>query len=212
MILGLSRMVAIGTFVLGAGLLGACATNPYRPGGAMCDGIGACAEPAHKAAAGPHAMVTPYSEADFAPWSGSGPATLRGQAFLRTVGGDVKTCAGQDVYLVPGNSYDNEAMLSHGHAVLDPAAFHYWRKSICDAQGNFTFTGLPARRWYVGATVKWGVPHIESPGERPGPLTALILGIPPAPQVDQQGGELLTAVMLEPGENQILLTDRDLEK
>jgi hypothetical protein len=44
-------------------------------------------------------MTVPFSEADFQPWAGTGGASIRGQAFLKTVGGDAKTCAGQEIGL-----------------------------------------------------------------------------------------------------------------
>lgn len=36
-----------------------------------------------------------------APFTASGPANFHGQAFLKTVGGEIKTCAGEDVVLIP---------------------------------------------------------------------------------------------------------------
>jgi hypothetical protein len=155
-------------------------------------------------------LQTAFSPADFAPWSGAGPATLHGQAFLRTVGGDVKTCAGSDVLLLPATPYVDE-MIAKGAAgeKADSRALSLIRHTICDAQGNFSFAGLPAQRWYVLTKVTWGIPHIEYPGERPGLIGSLLLGIPSPPLTDEQGGELLQAVALQPGENQAFLTDRD---
>jgi len=149
---------------------------------------------------------------DFALWSGPGPSNLHGQAFLKTVGGDVKTCAGEDVLLLPATPYIDELLAKETAGVTakpDSRAVSLIRRTICDAQGNFSFSRLPAQRWYVLTKVTWGVPHIDQPGERPGPITSLLLGIPPAPSTDQQGGELFQAVPLEPGDNQVFLTDRD---
>ena len=42
------------------------------------------------------------------------------------------------------------------------------------------------------------------------PLSALILRTAPPPQTDRQGGELLQAVSLQPGDTQTYLTDRDM--
>ena len=157
-------------------------------------------------------LTTAFNANDSAPWSGAGKSTLRGQAFLKTVGGDVKTCAGESVALVPTNPYFDELLEKWRVGVSvnpDPRALATVRHSICDAQGNFTFTSLPTQRWYVLTSVTWGVPHIAGPGEDAGPLASALFGIPPAPTTDEQGGPLLQAVALQLGDNQVYLTDRD---
>jgi hypothetical protein len=63
-------------------------------------------------------MTTPFNEGDFQPWAGAGPATLHGQAFFKTVGGDVKTCAGSGVFLMPANPY------GEGLATADSKGFN----------------------------------------------------------------------------------------
>ncbi len=40
-----------------------------------------------------------------------GNNTIKGQAFLRTIGGYIRTCAGYDVLLVPFSSYAKERIL-----------------------------------------------------------------------------------------------------
>jgi len=52
----------------------------------------------------PISIDVPFSDAEFASWAGTGNANIGGQAFLKTLGGDVKTCAGQDVSLIPDNA------------------------------------------------------------------------------------------------------------
>lgn len=146
-----------------------------------------------------------------ATYVGTGPANLHGQAFLKTVVGDVKTCAGEFVYILPGMPYVEEVIkkLHDGVDVrMDERAKSLARQTVCDAQGNFTFTGLPAHRWVIATQVKWGVPHIEQPGENPGPI-GLLFGMHGPPAVDEQGGELMQAIDLQPGDNQAFLTSRD---
>jgi hypothetical protein len=158
------------------------------------------------------AISVPFDVSDVASWSGNGPSNLRGQAFLKTVGGDVKTCAGEFVVLLPATPYVDEVIAKGKAAVsadVDSRLMTYSRKTICDAQGNFSFAGLPAQRWYVLTLVTWGVPHIDAPSARPGPLTSLLLGIPASPATDQQGGDLVQVVTLTPGDNQVFLTSRD---
>jgi hypothetical protein len=156
-------------------------------------------------------IVAAFDSARAAAFAASGPANLHGQAFLKTLGGDVKTCAGEDVFLLPGMSYFDEAIEKTKSGIdtsTDQRAVALLRHTLCDAQGNFSFSDLPATRWYVLTQVRWGVPHIEQPGERPG-LIGTLLGMHGPPDVDQQGGELLQAIELHPGDNQVFLTSRD---
>src|SRR6202012_3502902 len=108
--------------------------------------------------------------------------------FLKTVGGDVKTCAGEHVTLLPATTYNEEvvAALRARHENLanrSSGPDKYSRDTICDAQGNFSFVGLPARQWIVWANVKWGVPQQYG--------------------ISQQGGRLIRDVALKSGQNQI---------
>ena len=157
------------------------------------------------------AMNATFDDKQAAAYAGAGPANLHGQAFLKTVVGDVKTCAGEDVVIMPGTPYVEEVIERVHDGVeihMDERAKSLARRTICDAQGNFTFSGLPAQKWLILTQVKWGVPHIEQPGERPG-LIGLLLGFHGPPNVDEQGGELLQAIDLRPGDNQAFLTSRD---
>ncbi|MBV9990701.1 MAG: hypothetical protein JOZ72_05345 [Alphaproteobacteria bacterium] len=159
----------------------------------------------------PLAGAVAFDPAQGTAFAGSGPANLRGQAFLKTVGGDVKTCAGEDVFLMPSMPYFDEAieMLKSGiEAGRDERAMSLLRHTLCDAQGNFSFSGLPAKKWWMVTQVRWGVPHIQQPGENPG-LLGILLGMRAPPDIDKQGGELIQAVELKPGDNQAFLTDRD---
>jgi hypothetical protein len=145
------------------------------------------------------AMHAPFVVGDFAPWAGSGPSSLHGQAFLKTVGGNVKTCAGARVLLLPATPYVDELLAKKNAGIsvdADSRLKSYTRVTICDAQGNFSFAGLPAQRWYVATSVTWGVPQIDEPGDQPW-------------ETDQQGGKLVQAVALAPGDNQVFLTYRD---
>ena len=98
----------------------------------------------------PYALRTPFLDSDFRPWSKPGPAAISGQAFLRTVGGDVKTCAGQDVSLMPGTQYN---------------------------EGRFSFGGLSARPWIVVVDVTWSVPG-ENGLERQGGVLSKTVDVP----------------------------------
>lgn len=144
------------------------------------------------------AMRTHFDASAMAPWSGGGPATLHGQAFLKTVGGDVKTCAGARVLLLPASPYVDEVLAKKSAGITvnqDPRLQSYTRSTICDAQGNFSFANLPVQKWYVITRVTWGVPQADGPGDEP--------------ETSEQGGKLMKAVSLAPGDNQVFLTYRD---
>ena len=156
---------------------------------AMAFGLVACTAPSQV----PYALTTPYSEADFRPSGGPGPASVTGPAFMKTVGGEVRTCAGEDVALFPATAYNREIVQSirQGHENLsnrNPATDAYVRHATCDAQGNFAFAGVPAGTWFV-----WGNVNRDVPGDYGG----------------HQGGRLIKEVTVVPGANRVLLTDAD---
>jgi hypothetical protein len=141
-------------------------------------------------------LVSLYNDTDFKPYSGAGPATLNGQAFLKTVGGDVKTCAGNQVLLVPATAYMDEVIVHTraGQTLTnkDPRATQFTRVGTCDASGKFVFNQIPPRKWYIVVKVTWGIPTEYG--------------------IDSQGGEMMQAVDLKPGVNETILTDKDLNK
>lgn len=156
------------------------------------------------------AMSVPFAVEDFAAWAGSGPGSLHGQAFLKTVGGDVKTCAGERVLLFPATPYVDNLLDKGKHGISvspDPRLASYEKSTICDAQGNFSFTQLPAQRWHVLTRVTWAVPHIDPSSVHRSPLALALFGAPP--QTDQQGGDLEQVVVVAAGDNQAFLTYRD---
>lgn len=115
--------------------------------------------------ASPYTMKNNFNP-DEVKWSlQDGTAVIKGQGFLRTVGGDVKTCAGYPVKLVPYSSYTEEihnaylnGKLTAGISNKDTNLFTYRKTTQCDAQGNFEFSNLPAGRWYAETLVHWSVP------------------------------------------------------
>jgi hypothetical protein len=158
---------------------------------ALTAALAGCVAPA------PYRMTTQFNDDDFQPWASSGPATLQGQAFLKTVGGDVKTCAGEAVMLIPGTQFDREMIQAEraGHsdaANVPPSWGKYAKHVTCDAQGNFVFDDLVAREWIVETIVQWGIP------------TGSVLF-----PVDKQGGVLNQTVSLRPGLNRTVLSAAD---
>jgi len=106
----------------------------------------------------------------------TGSDILSGQAFMRTVGGDVKTCAGSPVALVPYDSYFSAVAQANveGYSSItntDPRANAYVRKTKCDVQGGFSFSNLPTGQWIVVTKVVWGVPNGYFVVPQGGPLS-----------------------------------------
>ncbi len=107
---------------------------------------------------------TAWSEID-------GKEQLIGSALLRTRGGDVRTCAGNDVHLIPRSAYSEARMaIIYGNtfrgyvgvletkrtpATTDPRFVKTVRSSKCDAQGNFEFNKIPSGSYYVMTSIFW---------------------------------------------------------
>ena len=103
-----------------------------------------------------------------------GNNTISGEAFLRTIGGEVRTCAGLDVILIPVSRYSTKRIqvlygntnagyipLFSGKRIVfkpDPPLYYkYMKKAKCDASGHFKFTNLPDGEYYIIANVMWSV-------------------------------------------------------
>lgn len=133
--------VAVVIFGLFAAILSACATTPE----------------------------TPFSEHAFAPFVGDGPASLEGEAFVKTENGENRNCGGETILLAPYLPYDIGVINGFYFVNIDTAlknagpAARYWRESSCDSQGRFEFTNVPVGTWIVITTVRWGnARHQES--------------------------------------------------
>lgn len=124
-------------------------------------------------------QVEPYVQSDSA-WSREdGTATVKGAAIVRTRDGEVKTCAGLDVSLIPVSHYTMERMsiiygtsdrvsISYRPTALGPIGFagtnlapaapgavQDRRSEVCDVDGEFEFEDVPTGEWYVVAGIEW---------------------------------------------------------
>lgn len=103
----------------------------------------------------------------------AGTNTIVGNAVLRTVSGETRTCAAMPAYLVPVSRYARERVMKiYGNAEsgflpvqsdlkfakTDPLYESNSKSVKCDALGNFRFENIPDGEYYVTATVVWGVP------------------------------------------------------
>ena len=125
------------------------------------------------AACAPTVMQVSLTPADMEMASamlGRGASTIKGSALLRQRGGGVVTCAGNDVFLIPatesgsrelqrvfgsGHGYvrrGGDATLGGGKLVAPPEPN---RRTVCNAQGFFTFDSVLPGKWYIMTTVVW---------------------------------------------------------
>lgn len=104
-----------------------------------------------------------FPEAEYAALPRTGIAIVSGQGFLKTRGGDVKTAAGNTVFLEPATSYSkfaNELRLPSNVYVAppDPRMKQYTRETVADGSGRFSFKNVPDGEYYLGTTVSWEAP------------------------------------------------------
>lgn len=106
-----------------------------------------------------------FSEAEYStlPKSDTGMATVRGQAFLKTRGGDVKTAAGNQVFLNPVTSYSLEwyrksYLPNRQMQDADIRLMNYMPMQIADGSGRFVFKNVPAGEYFVTTKVTWEAP------------------------------------------------------
>lgn len=126
-----------------------------------------------------------------------GSGAIEGQAFMRQAGGDVVTCAGEEVTLIPATEYQKERMaIIYGSVqggrrtssigdmppTRDPRATQLEKKTVCDAEGDFVFSNLAAGEYYVTSRVLWS-----------------------SGQYVTEGGLLASYVKLSPGERKRVL-------
>lgn len=88
-----------------------------------------------------------------------GTGIVKGQAFLKTRGGDVKMAAGNEIILNPVTSYSNQwydaYLLNKSLTEPDPRYDQYVIKTIADADGKFEFINVPPGEYYLVAPVFW---------------------------------------------------------
>lgn len=150
----------------------------------VCVSLSGCYKAMHKVA---------FNEQELVPYSAQGNCSLSGQAFLTTQGGDVKYAAGRSITLMPDTPYNYEwfvqsIVLNSKYENHNPRANQYSRRAVADAQGNFTFTGIPAGQYIVYTKIDW----------------TYFNG-----QYNQQtGGEAAAFVSLTPGANEKVIVNR----
>ena len=108
------------------------------------------------------------SEAEYAPYLAStGNASLAGRAFISSEGGKENVATGQPVTLDPATSsarrwYERFGMVCNtfdSSASPDDLFRRTRRTTVTDADGNFTFSGLPPGTYFVRTRVLWDAPE-----------------------------------------------------
>lgn len=147
------------------------------------------------------ALTTTFNAESVAWFNSTGTGSINGQAFFQTRGGQPRTCAGLEVGLFPRSTYGDERLTAiygttkSGYVPAlatrvqftpdDPNYSNTHKSTVCDAQGNFTFTGLPAGEYFIISTITWTVPGGYLP----------------------EGGALMQSVSLSDGESKrVILT------
>lgn len=107
-------------------------------------------------------VTAPFDPAQLIPYKGEGTASISGQAFLKTRGGDVKLAAGETVSLTPAIPFIKEVRLlrDKGISPVYPDSVVEQirtcvRKAMVDAQGNFEFVNLPSGEYLLEVSIHW---------------------------------------------------------
>ena len=135
----------------------------------------------------------------------TGTNTIVGHAMLKQRDGEVRTCAGEEVTLLPMGSYGRcyAHALTRARIETDPDELRQWnqyaRSTRCDPQGRFEFANLPSGDWMIQTRVTWQT--VNTAKVRPifgiGTAATLARAIRDiAPSTIQQGGVLFDVVSL----------------
>jgi len=112
--------------------------------------------------------VTPFDSESAKKLLEDGPNTIKGSAVVRQERGEVVSCAGHTVYLVPATAYADERMrivygrLDHGFSnnrqtfQNEPLGYkELVRETHCDARGYFAFRSVADGTFYVASQITW---------------------------------------------------------
>jgi hypothetical protein len=124
-----------------------------------------------------HQMQTSFDPGDLGKYKRPGNASLVGQAFMRQQGGGVVTCAGEKVTLMADTAYVAEARLALLRGERLPPdgprrlADSIVKETVCDAQGNFAFSGVVTGEYLLATSVEWQAGDYAQGGAMEKPIT-----------------------------------------
>ena len=122
-------------------------------------------------------IETPFDASQHRRYAASGSGTITGSLFSKTVGGDVKIGAGEEVALIPDTPFFREAVAkglafsnrqsvvrnTRGSELTDEEkelGQKCLRIAMGNGQGLFRFSNLPAGKYIILGSVYW-----QSPGD-----------------------------------------------
>ena len=105
----------------------------------------------------------PFPLEEYQALSSSGTATVKGQAFLKARGGDVKFAAGSVVLLNPVTSYSLEwyeksYLTDRPMGPADSRIWNFIRKQTANENGRFVFNNVPPGEYFVTTLITWEEP------------------------------------------------------
>lgn len=106
----------------------------------------------------------PFDEHEYSKLETTGNSTVTGQVFAKTRGGAVIKGAGNLVVLIPATAYGKqritEQVIGGKRAATpeDPRYVQYVHQTVADGDGRFTFTDVPAGRYFALSHVTWEAP------------------------------------------------------
>ncbi|MDD5276763.1 MAG: hypothetical protein PHR16_11875 [Methylovulum sp.] len=106
-------------------------------------------------------MTNIYNPSEYTKYHQAGTAEVKGQAFLKTAGGEVRFGAGETVSLIPATAYSEEVIgyIQNYQFIrpsgVDPRWSEHFKKTTADGNGNFEFADVPAGTYYLECPIYW---------------------------------------------------------
>lgn len=99
-------------------------------------------------------------ESELAPYGKPGDCAVHGQAYLKAKDGTIHYAAHIKVILVPVTDYTTEwyrvgVLKQEVVPPFDPAVVKYVREATGDLEGKFTFSHVPAGKYYLASDINW---------------------------------------------------------
>ncbi len=115
-------------------------------------------------------MVNAYNPSEYTKYHQDGTAEVKGQAFLKTAGGEVRYGAGNTVSLIPATAYSEEIIgYIQNYKFIRPAGVDpRWKDSFktttADGSGSFEFVNVPAGTYFLECPIYWMTGDNETGG------------------------------------------------